>query len=106
GNGFRKPNNKIGIRHEDGTTAWYLHFKQHGSLVKKGDVLEQGDPVALSGNVGRSMLPHLHFDVTDKSGATVPIRFRDVDVHGGIPWMFERYTSGNRKEAEAEAEGE
>ena len=48
-----------------------------------------------SGNVGRSMLPHLHIHVTGPGGGTIPFVFRDVERQGGIPRTLNRYTSGN-----------
>jgi murein DD-endopeptidase MepM/ murein hydrolase activator NlpD len=95
GRGNRAPNNKIGVRHDDGTLAWYLHLKQGGARVRVGESVRQGQVIAASGNVGRSLLPHLHFHVSDGAGATLPIRFSDVDRDGGLPRMLRRYRSGN-----------
>lgn len=56
-------NNYILVYHQDGTFAEYTHIKQNGSLVKKGDVIKEGQIIAKSGNVGWSNGPHLHFVV-------------------------------------------
>ncbi len=56
-------NNYITIQHSDGTFAEYTHIKQNGALVKKGDKVTMGQPLAKSGNVGWSNGPHLHFVV-------------------------------------------
>lgn len=98
GNGTDRPNNLIAIDHGDGTVGWYLHLVQGGSLVREGDRVRQGQPIARSGNVGRSMLPHLHFHVRDGTGKTIPLSFRDVEEDRGVPRMFGRYVSGNRGE--------
>jgi murein DD-endopeptidase MepM/ murein hydrolase activator NlpD len=96
GHGPNMPNNLIFIDHGDGTKSWYLHLQKGGSFVKVGDRVVQGQIIARSGHVGRSMKPHLHFHVFDSErNATVPVRFADVNVHDGIPRMFFRYTSGN-----------
>jgi murein DD-endopeptidase MepM/ murein hydrolase activator NlpD len=95
GQGTRAPNNLIAVDHGDGTTGWYLHLKQRGSYVEVGATVRQGQRIGASGNVGRSLIPHLHFHVKDQTGNTIPITFRDVAVDHGIPRMFRHYTSGN-----------
>ena len=97
GRGFSAPNNKVGIRHEDGTIGWYLHLEQGGSLVRVGEAVERGQEIARSGNVGLSLVPHLHFHVSRGNRATIPVTFRDasVRVDEGIPRMFRRYVSEN-----------
>jgi len=54
-------NNYIVVYHEDGTLAEYTHIDTNGSFVKKGDIIKRGDKIALSGNIGWSSGPHLHF---------------------------------------------
>lgn len=54
-------NNYIVVYHEDGTLAEYTHINTNGSFVKKGDIIKRGDKIALSGNIGWSSGPHLHF---------------------------------------------
>ena len=96
GHGYHAPNNYIGIDHGDGTTGWYLHLQRSGSLVRIDDVVAQGQQIGLSGHVGHSVMPHLHFHVEDHARrATIPITFADVLQHRGIPRMGFRYTSGN-----------
>jgi murein DD-endopeptidase MepM/ murein hydrolase activator NlpD len=97
GRGFSAPNNKVGIRHEDGTIGWYLHLEQGGSLVRVGEAVERGQEIARSGNVGLSLVPHLHFHVSRGKRATIPVTFKDasVRVDEGIPRMFRRYVSEN-----------
>lgn len=96
GHGYHWPSNVISIQHDDGTLAYYVHLKKDGSRVNVGDVVKQGQVIAASGHVGNSMLPHLHFQVTDaQKKSTLPIAFADVDKDSGIPRMFKCYTSGN-----------
>lgn len=96
GHGYRRPNNKVVVRHDDGTLGAYLHIRKDGSLVAEGERVAQGQVIALSGHVGNSTLPHLHFHVGDPArGETVPVSFADVDRHRGVPRMLFRYTSGN-----------
>ena len=96
GHGLHMPNNLIAIDHGDGTTGWYLHLQKDGSLVQLGERVEQGQRIARSGHVGRSLAPHLHFQVTDTARTTtLPVSFADVPRQRGVPRMFFFYTSGN-----------
>ncbi len=94
GNGFNSPNNLIAIDHGDGTSGWYLHLKRAGVLVALGQKVEQGQKIGLSGNVGHSTGPHLHFDVRDTAtNRTLPISFAAVHEDRGVPRMFFSYTA-------------
>lgn len=98
GHGYKWPNNKVVVRHEDGTLGNYLHLKRDGSKVSVGDHVVQGQVIAESGHVGNSMMPHLHFHVTDaKRKHTLPVSFTDVESEDGVPRMLHFYTSGNVK---------
>lgn len=84
--GKNADNNKIIIRHADGTCAHYLHLKKDGALVEVGDKVYAGDHIAWSGNTGRSGSPHLHFVLFSSFSAGFSIPFRFVEVSGnGIP---------------------
>ena len=96
GHGLKAPNNFISIAHGDGTSGWYLHLQKDGSLVRVGERVEQGQRIGQSGHVGRSLAPHLHFQVRDDAlRTTIPISFADVSEHAGVPRMGFSYTSGN-----------
>jgi len=76
--------NHIMIRHEDGTVAFYAHLKQHSILVKVGDRVSQGQPIAASGNSGNTRgMPHLHFGVYQgwpaREGFDVAVNFRNAE---------------------------
>jgi hypothetical protein len=92
-------NNEIGVRHDDGTVANYLHLIRGGSYVRVGQRVEQGDLLGASGDVGVSAAPHLHFIVFGPAGkggrVGLPVSFADVPGDG-IPRECRRYTSGNR----------
>lgn len=47
------------LEHGQGVFSYYLHMKQ--SLVKKGDLLETGDPLGVMGAEGVATGPHLHW---------------------------------------------
>jgi hypothetical protein len=70
--------NAVRIRHAGGFTSWYFHLQANGVLVNVGDTVQRGQPIAISGNTGRSSGPHLHFQVQADStnwGLSVPISF-------------------------------
>jgi murein DD-endopeptidase MepM/ murein hydrolase activator NlpD len=72
--------NAVRIRHDGGFTSWYFHIQPNGVLVKVGDHVSTGQPIALSDNIGRTGGPHLHFQVQADSinwGQSVPISFGD-----------------------------
>lgn len=54
------------IDHGDNYCALYLHLDRF--YVKYGQVVQQGEKIALSGNTGQSTGPHLHAAVYRKSG--------------------------------------
>ena len=72
--------NYIKIEHEDGSLAYYAHLKFNSIVIKKGDMVERGDVIALSGNSGNSTGPHLHFEVREASHSlnTIPVAFKDA----------------------------
>lgn len=72
------------IQHDDGSVMHYVHFTTDGVLVDVGDRVEQGQPIALSGNSGCSSGPHLHVvlfpDATDYGRtASEPFNYRNAD---------------------------
>jgi murein DD-endopeptidase MepM/ murein hydrolase activator NlpD len=45
-----------------GLFTQYAHLVHKGSLVKPGDKIERGQPIALSGKTGQTDIEHLHFN--------------------------------------------
>lgn len=90
--------NFIIILHEDSTASRYLHLTQNGSLVKKGQYVNAGDSIALSGNSGVSTEPHLHVDVTGYCTKapcqTIPFSFKNCKDK--IPVQGRSYTAFRR----------
>jgi murein DD-endopeptidase MepM/ murein hydrolase activator NlpD len=86
--------NYLVIEHPDGTRGGYAHIRYRGALVKIGERVRQGQPIAHSGMVGQTLFPHLHFGVENPEGtATIPISF--ADVPDGVPLAGQSYTSRN-----------
>lgn len=74
--------NYVVVRHDGGEASRYLHLQQDGVVVAVGDTVRAGDRIAYSGNSGRSVSPHLHFDVIgDCTGAcpTLPATFLNAE---------------------------
>lgn len=92
--GIGLKSNYLIVKHEDGESSGYAHIQNKGSLVKVGDVVSQGQPIALSGVVGQTIFPHVHFYVINSEGtSSLPISFQEVS--GGVPLAGHIYTSGN-----------
>ena len=76
--------NSILIRHqsENGDPFYTEYVHIQSSTVQEGDLVERGDKIGLSGNVGFSPEPHLHFAVykSEKADAvTVGFCFKGTD---------------------------
>lgn len=94
--GIGPMSNFIIVQHDDGTKSAFAHIKKNGTLAKVGDLVKQGQPIALSGMVGQTIFPHVHFYVMNKEGTrSIPISFRDVP--GGVPLAGRFYTSQNNE---------
>jgi murein DD-endopeptidase MepM/ murein hydrolase activator NlpD len=74
--------NAIVLLQEDGTYSLYAHITNRGSRVKVGQIIKQGDTIAVSGNSGESPAPHLHFQVNACGDFTkcesLPVTFRNA----------------------------
>jgi hypothetical protein len=78
--------NVVRIEHADGTFASYVHLAQGSALVAVGDVVEQGQPIGMSGNSGStSGIPHVHIQLTPcldrRICGTLPLTFRNTSKH-------------------------
>ena len=66
-----------------GRYATYGHCVPNSFMVKAGDVIKEGDPIALLGNSGNSDAPHLHFQITEGS---------DLLFSYGLPFVLKQYS--------------
>ena len=67
--------NLVEINHGSGYMTRYGHNQR--PLVKVGDTVVRGQPVALMGSTGRSTGPHVHFEVLRNGRHVNPIAFVD-----------------------------
>lgn len=66
--------NQLLIKHINGYTTGYAHLNK--TLVKKGDVVKQGQQIAELGKTGRVTGAHLHFTLTNVAGIKVdPLKY-------------------------------
>ncbi|GAA3498849.1 hypothetical protein GCM10019016_059520 [Streptomyces prasinosporus] len=61
--------NMMIVTAKDGTETWYCHLSSY--RVAPGTTVKAGDPIAFSGNSGKSTGPHLHFEVRPGGGSTI-----------------------------------
>ena len=99
--------NYVEIDHGDGPSTLYLHLAQDSALVQPGDLVEQGQPIAVSGETGVTCSEdnsgpgaHLHFQVEQTVpgqyfSQSLPIAFDDVVKTDGVPQQDESYVSAN-----------
>jgi murein DD-endopeptidase MepM/ murein hydrolase activator NlpD len=65
--------NMIVLKHAGEVSTVYAHNSK--VLVRKGQVVKQGQVIARSGNTGRSRGPHLHFEIRSGLGAIDPLLY-------------------------------
>ncbi len=65
--------NLIILRHTKNMISIYAHNKTN--LVKTGNLVKQGNVIALVGKTGRASGPHLHFEIREGAKARNPLFF-------------------------------
>ena len=63
----------ITIDHGNGYKTRYCHLNK--ALVRSGENITRGDIIALSGNTGLSLLPHLHYEVIHNGEPVDPLHY-------------------------------
>lgn len=92
GRGTHPAGNFVRILHDDGSMGVYLHLMRGSVVVREGQSVVSGTPLAKSGNTGNSTGPHLHFVVQRNVGlALESIPFQFNQPVAGLP----NFTAGN-----------
>lgn len=68
-----------------GQYASYAHLQPGSVLVKTGDLVKRGQPIAKVGNSGDSRAPHLHFQVSTNA--------QHLLYGEGLPFMLDQFRS-------------
>jgi murein DD-endopeptidase MepM/ murein hydrolase activator NlpD len=63
----------VRINHDFDVETVYGHLAR--ATVKAGDQIGKGDPLGVVGNTGRSLGPHLHFEIIFKGRAVDPLSY-------------------------------
>lgn len=69
--------NLIIVRHYNGLETYYAHLSK--ILVKPDQLVKAGELIGLGGSTGRSVSPHLHFEVRYRDKPLDPLRFIDFE---------------------------
>lgn len=73
GNELKGFGNLLLIKHADGWITAYAHNKQ--ILVKRGQTVKRGQPVAKAGKTGNAKEPQLHFEIRKGTKAVDPMSY-------------------------------
>jgi murein DD-endopeptidase MepM/ murein hydrolase activator NlpD len=71
--------NLVELKHSDMYSSRYGHNSK--LIVKKGQHVDKGEMIALSGNTGRSTGPHVHFEVRQSGVAINPFKYLGAMKH-------------------------
>jgi murein DD-endopeptidase MepM/ murein hydrolase activator NlpD len=63
----------VRIDHDFDVETVYGHLSR--AVVRTGDQVGKGDPVGVVGNSGRSLGPHLHFEIILRGKAVDPLTY-------------------------------
>ena len=89
------------VRHDNGMETRYAHLSS--VLVREGEYVSQGQPIALSGNTGNSTGPHLHFETRYMGSAVDPMSV--FDFGAGFMRAYRRQESDGAGVSERMATG-
>lgn len=84
--------NLVRITHANGLETYYSHNTKN--LVREGDRVRVGQPIALTGQTGRASTPHLHFEVRINGRHLNPATFFNHQTYTIRPDAFLKTKDG------------
>jgi len=78
--------NFLSVYYGAGIQGFYGHLRKGSILVKTGEQVKKGQPLAAVGNSGASGMPHLHFTMADMSAFSVRGVF-SYELKKGTTWL-------------------
>ena len=85
--------NYVSVLGDDGYVIYYCHLAER--LVKAGDRVGAGEALGIEGSTGRSLGPHLHFEVRRDGVQVDPCAYLGIPNEAGFVW----FPPGERDEA-------
>jgi hypothetical protein len=79
--------NHVILEVEDGRFLLYAHLKKGSVAVKTADTVSKGQELGKVGNTGNSLVPHLHFHVSDRASAL---------ASDGEPYVIDSFATTGR----------
>ncbi|MFQ5492371.1 MAG: peptidoglycan DD-metalloendopeptidase family protein, partial [Phycisphaerae bacterium] len=76
------PANAVQIDHGDGLQSLYAHMDQFGVAVMPGQRVVAGQYLGRTGNSGFTTGPHVHYEILDPSGNSMPSGFLEAPGDG------------------------
>jgi murein DD-endopeptidase MepM/ murein hydrolase activator NlpD len=79
--------NYVEIDHGNGYRTAYGHMQSY--VVRKGETVKRGQIIGLVGSSGRSLGPHLHYEIRLNHNPVNPTKFMQVaDISHTLPTVF------------------
>lgn len=89
--------NLVIIDHGYGYETYYAHLSAFAKGIRPGATVKRGDKIGLAGTSGRSVGPHLHYEVHKEGKAIDPINFLFADTSPAEYLKFRKIAEKNTK---------
>ena len=85
--------NSVALELDTGTYLLIAHLQQGSVLVKRGDVVQEGQPIGACGNSGNTSEPHIHIHHQRQNPRGRPLNFSE-----GLPLYFRDHDGASMPE--------